>query len=402
MAEWQTLSNRIDSVAPSATLAVDSKAKAMKAQGIDVISFGAGEPDFPTPDFIARAASQACLDPRNHRYTPTAGLPELRQAIADKTERDSGYAVTPDQVVVTNGGKQAVYETFQILLNPGDQVIIPAPYWTSYPEMVTLAGGEPVPVLSGADQSYLPSLDALEAARTERTKAIIVNTPSNPTGVVWDDDLVRAIGQWALEHRIWVVSDEIYEHLTYDGAHTPYPGALVPELRDQLIVLNGVAKTYAMTGWRVGWMVAPTAVSKAAGKLQGHMTSNVANVSQQAALAAIQGPMDAVETMGRAFALRRKSIMVALNQVPGVECPEPKGAFYAFPDVTGLLNRPLGPHGTTSRTSSDLAAAILEETHVAAVPGEAFGAPGHLRFSYALSDQDLAEGMRRFQAWIGA
>ena len=402
MAEWQTLSNRIDSVAPSATLAVDSKAKAMKAQGIDVISFGAGEPDFPTPDFIARAASQACLDPRNHRYTPTAGLPELRQAIADKTERDSGYAVTPDQVVVTNGGKQAVYETFQILLNPGDQVIIPAPYWTSYPEMVTLAGGEPVPVLSGADQGYLPSLDALEAARTERTKAIIINTPSNPTGVVWDDDLVRAIGQWALEHHIWVVSDEIYEHLTYDGAHTPYPGALVPELRDQLIVLNGVAKTYAMTGWRVGWMVAPAAVSKAAGKLQGHMTSNVANVSQRAALAAIQGPMDAVETMGRAFALRRKSIMVALNQVPGVECPEPKGAFYAFPDVTGLLNRPLGPHGTTSRTSSDLAAAILEETHVAAVPGEAFGAPGHLRFSYALSDQDLAEGMRRFQAWVGA
>ena len=402
MAEWQTLSNRIDSVAPSATLAVDSKAKAMKAQGIDVISFGAGEPDFPTPDFIARAASQACLDPRNHRYTPTAGLPELRQAIADKTERDSGYAVTPDQVVVANGGKQAVYETFQILLNPGDQVIIPAPYWTSYPEMVTLAGGEPVPVLSGADQGYLPSLDALEAARTERTKAIIINTPSNPTGVVWDDDLVRAIGQWALEHHIWVVSDEIYEHLTYDGAHTPYPGALVPELRDQLIVLNGVAKTYAMTGWRVGWMVAPAAVSKAAGKLQGHMTSNVANVSQRAALAAIQGPMDAVETMGRAFALRRKSIMVALNQVPGVECPEPKGAFYAFPDVTGLLNRPLGPHGTISRTSSALAAAILEETHVAAVPGEAFGAPGHLRFSYALSDQDLAEGMRRFQAWIGA
>ena len=402
MAEWQTLSNRIDSVAPSATLAVDSKAKAMKAQGIDVISFGAGEPDFPTPDFVARAASQACLDPRNHRYTPTAGLPELRQAIADKTERDSGYAVTPDQVVVTNGGKQAVYETFQILLNPGDQVIIPAPYWTSYPEMVTLAGGEPVPVLSGADQGYLPSLDALEAARTERTKAIIVNTPSNPTGVVWDDDLVGAIGQWALEHHIWVVSDEIYEHLTYDGAHTPYPGALVPELRDQLIVLNGVAKTYAMTGWRVGWMVAPAAVSKAAGKLQGHMTSNVANVSQRAALAAIQGPMDVVETMGRAFALRRKSIMIALNQVPGVECPEPKGAFYAFPDVTGLLNRPLGPHGTISRTSSDLAAAILEETHVAAVPGEAFGAPGHLRFSYALSDQDLAEGMRRFQAWVGA
>lgn len=401
MAEWQTLSRRIDSVAPSATLTVDSKAKAMKAQGVDVISFGAGEPDFPTPDFIARAASQACLDPRNHRYTPTAGLPELRQAIADKTRRDSGYAVEPEQVVVTNGGKQAVYETFQILLDPGDQVIIPAPYWTSYPEVVTLAGGEPVPVFSGSDKGYLPSLDALEAARTERTKAIIINTPSNPTGVVWDDDLVRAIGRWAIEHHIWVVSDEIYEHLTYDGAHTPYPGALLPELRDQLIVLNGVAKTYAMTGWRVGWMVAPAPVAQAAGKLQGHMTSNVADVSQRAALTAIQAPLDEVRAMGRAFGLRRQAIMAALSQVPGVHCPEPKGAFYAFPDVTGLLNRPVGPRGTISRTSSDLAAAVLEEIHVAAVPGEAFGAPGHLRFSYALSDADLAEGMRRFQVWVG-
>ena len=401
MAEWQTLSRRIDSVAPSATLTVDSKAKAMKAQGVDVISFGAGEPDFPTPDFIARAASQACLDPRNHRYTPTAGLPELRQAIADKTRRDSGYAVEPEQVVVTNGGKQAVYETFQILLDPGDQVIIPAPYWTSYPEVVTLAGGEPVPVFSGSDKGYLPSLDALEAARTERTKAIIINTPSNPTGVVWDDDLVRAIGRWAMEHHIWVVSDEIYEHLTYDGAHTPYPGALLPELRDQLIVLNGVAKTYAMTGWRVGWMVAPAPVAQAAGKLQGHMTSNVADVSQRAALTAIQAPLDEVRAMGRAFGLRRQAIMAALSQVPGVHCPEPKGAFYAFPDVTGLLNRPVGPRGTISRTSSDLAAAVLEEIHVAAVPGEAFGAPGHLRFSYALSDADLAEGMRRFQVWVG-
>ena len=402
MAQWQTLSRRIDAVAPSATLAVDSKAKAMKAQGMNVISFGAGEPNFPTPDHIVQAAARACLDPRNHRYTPTAGLPQLKQAIADKTLRDSGYRIDPDQVVVTNGGKQAVYETFQILLNPGDEVIIPAPYWTSYPQMVLLAGGHPVPVLSGADQGYIPSLEQLEAARTERTRAIILNLPANPTGAIWDAGLVAAVDRWAMEHQIWVISDEIYEHLTYQGAHTPYPGTLVPQVRDQLIVVNGVAKTYAMTGWRVGWLVAPLPVAQAAAKLQGHMTSNVANVSQRAALAAIQGPMDAVETMGRAFALRRKSIMVALNQVPGVECPEPKGAFYAFPDVTGLLNRPLGPHGTISRTSSDLAAAILEETHVAAVPGEAFGAPGHLRFSYALSDQDLAEGMRRFQAWIGA
>lgn len=400
MADWQTLSGRINSVDPSATLAVDTKAKAMKAQGVDVIGFGAGEPDFPTPDFIAQAASRACLDPRNHRYTPTAGLPELRQAIADKTRRDSGYEVDPDQVVVTNGGKQAVYETFQVLLNPGDQVIIPTPYWTSYPAMVTLAGAQPVPVLSGADQGYMPSLDALEEARTDQTKAIIINTPSNPTGVVWGDELVRAINQWALDHHIWVISDEIYEHLTYEGAHTPYPGKLTPDIRGQLVVLNGVAKTFAMTGWRVGWMVAPVQVAQAASKLQGHISSNVADVCQRAALAALEGPWDQMEAMRQAFDIRRKTILTELNAIPGMTCPEPRGAFYAFPDVGGLLGRPIGPKGTVCQTSSDLAEAILEEIHVAAVPGEAFGAPGHLRFSYALADKDLAEGMHRIQEWV--
>lgn len=399
MADWQTFSDRINNVAPSATLAVDSKAKAMKAAGVDVIGFGAGEPDFPTPADVVDAAVKACNDPRNYKYTPTAGLPELREAIAAKVLRDSGYEVTADQVVVTNGGKQAVYESFQILLNDGDEVIIPAPYWTSYPEAVKLAGGVPVEVFAGADVNFEPSLEALEAARTEHTKAIIVNSPNNPTGAVWKPETVEAIGRWAVEHHIWVISDEIYEHLNYDDAHTTYIGAAVPECRGQLLVLNGVAKTYAMPGWRVGWMVAPLEVAKAAAKLQGHMTSNVANISQRAALAAVAGPLDEVHEMRKAFDARRRAIVTALNDIEGVNCPTPTGAFYAFADITALLGKPLGPKGTVSDTSADFAAALLDEAHVAAVPGEAFGAPGYLRFSYALADEDLAEGMRRFKEW---
>lgn len=401
MADWQTLSDRINNVAPSATLAVDSKAKAMKAAGVDVIGFGAGEPNFPTPDYVVEAAAEACRDPRNHRYTPTPGLPKLREAIARKMLRDSGYEVTPEQVVVTNGGKQAVYEAFQILLNDGDEVIIPTPYWTSYPEAVKLAGGVPVEVFAGADRSFEPDIDAIEAARTERTRAIIVTSPSNPTGAVWSRETIEAIGRWAVEHHVWVVSDEIYEHLNYDGARTAYIGQVVPEVRDQLLVLNGVAKTYAMTGWRVGWLVAPEPVAKAAAKLQGHMTSNVANVSQRAAIAAVGGDLDAVYAMREAFDVRRKAIVAALNAIDGVHCPTPTGAFYAFADVSGLLNRPLGVNGSVATSSAELAAMLLDEAHVAAVPGEAFGAPGYLRFSYALADDQLAEGMRRFQAWVG-
>lgn len=401
MADWQTLSDRINNVAPSATLAVDSKAKAMKAAGVDVIGFGAGEPNFPTPDYVVEAAAEACRDPRNHRYTPTPGLPELREAIARKMLRDSGYEVTPEQVVVTNGGKQAVYEAFQILLNDGDEVIIPTPYWTSYPEAVKLAGGVQVEVFAGADRSFEPDIDAIEAARTERTRAIIVTSPSNPTGAVWSRETIEAIGRWAVEHHVWVVSDEIYEHLNYDGARTAYIGQVVPEVRDQLLVLNGVAKTYAMTGWRVGWLVAPEPVAKAAAKLQGHMTSNVANVSQRAAIAAVGGDLDAVYAMREAFDVRRKAIVAALNAIDGVHCPTPTGAFYAFADVSGLLNRPLGANGSVATSSAELAAMLLDEAHVAAVPGEAFGAPGYLRFSYALADDQLAEGMRRFQAWVG-
>lgn len=399
MAQWQTLSNRVRQVAPSATLAVDSKAKAMKASGIDVVGFGAGEPNFPTPAPIVAAAAEAVQDPKNYRYTPTPGLPELRQAIADKVKRDSGYEVTAEQVVVTNGGKQAVYEAFQLLLNDGDEVIIPTPYWTSYPEAVKLAGGVPVTVFAGADRAFEPDINAIEAARTERTKAIIVTSPNNPTGAVWSEETIKAIGEWALEHHIWVISDEIYEHLNYDDAKTSYIGAVVPEIRGQLLVLNGVAKTYAMPGWRVGWMVAPVEVAKAASKLQGHMTSNVANISQRAALAAVAGPLDAVYEMREAFNVRRNTIVSALNAIEGVHCPKPTGAFYAFADVTGLLNRPLGEKGTVCATSSELAAALLDEAHVAAVPGEAFGAPGYLRFSYAVADDQIEEGMRRFAEW---
>lgn len=400
MADWQTLSERINRVAPSATLAVDSKAKAMKAEGIDVIGFGAGEPNFPTPSAIVAAAAEAVQDPKNYRYTPTAGLPELRKAIADKTLRDSGYGVDPNQVIVTNGGKQAVYESFQILLNDGDEVIIPTPYWTSYPEAVKLAGGVPVEVFAGADRNFEPSLEDLEAARTERTKAIIVNTPNNPTGAVWNPETVKAIGEWAVEHHVWVISDEIYEHLNYDGAKTTYIGAAVPEVRDQLLVLNGVAKTYAMPGWRVGWMIAPLDVAKAASKLQGHMTSNVNNISQRAAIAAVSGSLDAVYEMREAFDKRRQTIVAALNDIEGVNCPTPTGAFYAFADVSALLNKPLGTSKTAYASTSELAAALLDEGHVAAVPGEAFGAPGYLRFSYALADDDLVEGMKRMKQWV--
>lgn len=402
MADWQRLSDRINHVAPSATLAVDSKAKAMKAAGIDVIGFGAGEPNFATPAPIVDAAAAAVRDPKNYRYTPTPGLPELREAIAKKTLRDSGYEVDPSQVIVTNGGKQAVYESFQILLDEGDEVIIPSPFWTSYPEAVKLAGGVPVEVFAGADRGFEPSIEAIEAARTERTKAIIVNTPNNPTGAVWKPETVKAIAEWAIEHHVWVISDEIYEHLNYDGAKTTYIGAAVPEVRDQLLVLNGVAKTYAMPGWRVGWMIAPPEVAKAASKLQGHMTSNVNNIAQRAAIQAVSGSLDAVYEMREAFDARRKAIVSALNDIEGVNCPTPTGAFYAFADITALLGKPLGPNGTVSNTSSEFAAALLDEAHVAAVPGEAFGAPGYLRFSYALADDQLAEGMRRMKAYVEA
>ncbi len=392
------ISRRIGSISESATLAVDAKAKALKAAGRPVIGFGAGEPDFPTPDYIVAAAQQACADPAMHRYTPAAGLPALREAIAAKTGRDSGYDVDAGQVLVTNGGKQALYNAFAALLNPGDEALLPAPYWTTYPESIRLAGGVPVVIPTSEDSGYRVSVAALDEALTANTKLLVFVSPSNPTGAVYSPTEVAAIGRWAADNGIWVVTDEIYEHLVYGSATFASMPVQVPELADTCVVINGVAKTYAMTGWRVGWMIGPQDVIKAAANLQSHATSNVANVSQKAALAAVTGDLSAVAQMREAFDRRRLKIVEMLNAIPGVSCPVPEGAFYAYPSVKGVLGRSI--RGQVPQTSADLAGIILDEVEVAVVPGEAFGTDGYLRLSYALSDDDLAEGVRRIAALL--
>ena len=387
------VSARLAAIAPSATLAVDAKAKALKAAGRPVIGFGAGEPDFPTPDYIVEAAVAAAKDPVNHKYSPAKGLPALREAIAAKTLRDSGYEVSPDDIIVTNGGKQAVYEAFAALVDPGDEVILPAPYWVTYPECVRLAGGIPVEVFAGAEQGYKVTVEQLEAVRTPRTKVLLVCSPSHPTGAVYTPDELTAIGQWALEHGIWVITDEIYEHLLYDGAQAAHIVQLVPELAEQTVVLNGVAKTYAMTGWRVGWLIGPSDVVKAATNLQSHLSSNVANVSQRAALAAVAGDLTAVERMREAFDRRRRLMVELLSGIEGLTVPTPQGAFYAYPSIEGLIGKTL--RGTVIDSSITLASTILDEADVALVPGEAFGRSGFLRLSYATSDDAIREGIGR-------
>ncbi len=397
--EKSRVSKRIGAIAESATLAVDAKAKALKAAGRPVIGFGAGEPDFATPDYIVQAAIAACNDPAMHRYTPAAGLPALREAIAVKTQRDSGYAIDASQVLVTNGGKQALYNAFATLLDPGDEVLLQAPYWTTYPESIQLAGGVPVVVMTDETSGYLATVEQLEAARTERTKVLVFVSPSNPTGAVYPPELVKAIGQWAVEHGIWVVTDEIYEHLIYGGAQFSSMPTLVPELANTCVIVNGVAKTYAMTGWRVGWMIGPNDIIKAATNLQSHATSNVANVSQVAAIAAVSGDLSAVDQMKVAFDRRRRLMVSMLNDIDGVSCPEPFGAFYAYPSVKELLGKDIA--GKSASTSQELSALLLDEVEVAVVPGEAFGTPGFLRLSYALSDEDLIEGVSRMAKYLG-
>ena len=394
----QRVSVRIGSISESATLAVDAKAKALKAAGRPVIGFGAGEPDFPTPDYIVQAAVAACSDPAMHRYTPAGGLPALKDAIVAKTARDSGYTIEANQVLVTNGGKQALYNAFAALLDPGDEVLLPAPYWTTYPESIKLAGGVPVIVDTDMASGYLASVDQLEAALTDATKALVFVSPSNPTGAVYPPEQVAEIGRWAAERGLWVITDEIYEHLVYGDAEFTSMPVLVPELADRCIVVNGVAKTYAMTGWRVGWMIAPADITKAATNLQSHATSNVANVSQRAAIAALNGSLDAVEEMKVAFDRRRRTIVSMLNAIPGLECPEPEGAFYAYPSAQGVLGKQI--RGRRPTTTTELAEIILDEAEVAVVPGEAFGTPGFLRLSYALSDADLEEGVNRIAALL--
>lgn len=399
MPELKRISTRIASIAESATLKVDAKAKALQAQGRPVVSYAAGEPDFQTPAHIVDAALAAVKDPKNYRYTPAAGLPELREAVAAKTKRDSGLAVDPSQVIITNGGKQAVYQAFATLLDPGDEVLVPTPYWTTYTEAIKLAGGVQVDVFAGADQNYLVTVDQLEAARTPRTKVLLFVSPSNPTGSVYSPEQTKAIGEWAESHGLWVIADEIYQNLTYDGVTAVSIVDAVPALADRTILVNGVAKTYAMTGWRLGWMVGPADAIKAAANLQSHLSSNVSNISQRAALAALTGPQDCVTEMLEAFDRRRKLIVGELNKIPGFLTPTPQGAFYVYPDVTALLGKTWG--GVTPATSLELADLILDQAEVAAVPGEAFGPSGYLRFSYALGDEPLLEGMHRLQKLFG-
>jgi aspartate/methionine/tyrosine aminotransferase len=380
-------------VAPSATLAIDAKAKQLQSQGVDVVGFGAGEPDFPTPAAIVEAAVAACSDPRNHRYTPTGGLPDLKEAIVSKTARDSGFEIAPKQVLVTNGGKHAIYNAFAALLDPGDEVLVPAPYWTTYPEAIRLAGGVPVEVPTGSASGFKVTVDQLEDAATDRTKVLLFVSPSNPTGAVYSRDQIAEIGRLAVERGWWVLSDEIYEHLVYEGHVQHSMPVVVPELADRCIVANGVAKTYAMTGWRVGWLIGPADVVEAATNLQSHATSNVNNVAQRAAVAALTGDLVAVGEMRAAFDRRRRTIFQMLSEIKGVSCIEPEGAFYAFPSFEGILGREL--RGARPATTLELAELVLEESRVAFVPGEAFGAPGYGRVSYALSDADLVRGIER-------
>jgi len=389
------ISKRIAAIAESATLAVDAKAKALKAAGRPVIGFGAGEPDFPTPSYIVDAAVSAAKVVANHRYTPTPGLPELREAIVRKTRRDSGYEITAEQVLVTNGGKQSVYQSFAAILDPGDEVLLPAPYWTSYPECIKLAGGVPIEVFADESQEYLVTVDQLERALTPKTKVLLFCSPSNPTGSVYSTEQVRAIAEWADSKGLCIITDEIYEHLLYDGATAPSIPVIHPGIADRTIILNGVAKTYAMTGWRVGWMIGPKDVIKAATNHQSHLSSNVANISQRAAIAALDGNLDAVREMLAAFDRRRKLIVTLLNEIPGVQCPMPKGAFYVYPSVKGLLGKEID--GARPTSSAELAALILEKVEVAVVPGEAFGPSGYLRLSYATSDEDIVEGVTRIK-----
>lgn len=395
-------SARLSAIAESATLAVDAKAKALKAKGENVIGFGAGEPDFPTPAHIVAAAEAACREPKYHKYTPAAGLPELREAIAAKTLRDSGFQTTANQVLVTSGGKHAVFTAFAALCDPGDEVICPAPYWTTYPEAISLSGGVPVVIDTTEETGFRVTVDQLEAARTPRTKVLLFVSPDNPSGAVYPPAEVEAIGRWAVEHGVWVVTDEIYEHLTYGPHRFVSMPTVVPDLAEQCLIVNGVAKTYAMTGWRVGWMIGPSDVMKAAINFQSHTTSNISNVSQVAALAAVSGDLSAVTMMREAFERRGKIMHRMLSAIPGVTCLEPQGAFYCYPNLSGLLGRPLGPRGTVSTTSMELADVILDQAKVAFVPGEAFGSAGFARFSFAMADDDMVEGIRRVAEFAGA
>ena len=393
------ISKRIAAIAESATLKVDAKAKALQAEGRPVISYAAGEPDFPTPAHIVEAAAKAVVDPKNHRYTPAVGLADLREAIAQKTLRDSGTQISANQVVVTNGGKQAVYQAFAVLLDAGDEVLLPTPYWTTYPEAIALAGGKSVEVFAGSEQGYKVTVEQLDKAKTARTKVLLMCSPSNPTGAVYSKEEIAAIGTWAHQNNLWVITDEIYQNLVYDGLKAYSITEVVPEMIDRTILVNGVAKSYAMTGWRLGWMAGPADAMKAAANLQSHLTSNVNNIAQKAALAALTGPQDEVQKMLQAFDRRRKLAVSELGKIDNWLAPMPQGAFYVYSDVRGLLGKSWA--GKQINTSLELCDLILEEVEVALVPGEAFGPSGYVRMSYALGDEPIVEGIKRLQKLFG-
>ena len=389
------ISQRVATLSESVTMAITAKANALRAAGRAVIGFAAGEPDFATPAHIVEAAIAACSDPRNHHYTPAIGLPELRDAVVASTAEHSGFVVERSNVVISNGGKGALFAALATLLDPGDEVLLPSPYWVTYPEAISLFGGVAKIIPTTVADGFRVSVEELEVAVTARTKALIFVSPSNPSGAVYPPDEVAAIGRWAAERGIWVITDEIYDHLLYgDARHVSMP-VVAQEVAERCIVINGTAKTFAMTGWRVGWAIAPTAVAAAMGRFQSHSMSNVGNVSQRAALAALTGPMGPVDEMRRVFDKRRQAMHRLLSEIPGLEVRESEGAFYAFPSVVGLLGRPLGGH--TASSSLELADLLLEEIEIAVVPGEAFGAPGYCRLSFALADEDLVEGLERWQ-----
>ncbi|MFC4049854.1 pyridoxal phosphate-dependent aminotransferase [Actinomadura syzygii] len=394
------LSERAGAIAGSATMAVSARAAELRAAGNRVVSFGAGEPDFPTPGHIVEAAQRACADPVNHRYTSSAGLAELRRAVAESVLADTGLAIDKTDVLVTNGAKQAVYLACMVLLNPGDEALVPSPYWTTYPEAVRLTGATPVPVRSDPARDYKVTPEALDAHLTPRTKVLLFGSPANPTGTVYTPEEIRAIGDWAAQRGIWVISDEIYQHLLYDGAVAASMPVAAPGVRDQCIVIGGVSKTYAMTGWRVGWLYGPAGAVKAAVNLQSHMSSNVSNVAQAAAMAALRAGRPGFEDVLASYDRRRHLMVDILQGIRGVDCPTPTGAFYCFPSVKRLLTRSILGHSFAS--TAELATFVLDRVSVALLPGEAFGAPGCLRLSYALDDQSLQTGLERLQRLLSS
>ena len=379
------VSQRLSRLPGSATLAISNRARELRAEGREVISFAAGEPDFATPEHIVAAATRAAHDPANHKYSSNQGLAPFREAIVEYTATYSDVQVDPSEIVVTNGAKQAIFQSFAALLDPGDEVLLPAPYWVTYPAGIELAGGVPVAVPTSAESEFKVTVEDLDAARTERTQALIFVSPSNPTGAVYSVSEALAIGEWAKEHAIWVIADEIYQRLFYSGDVAPSLVGLTPGF-ENWILINGVAKSYAMTGWRVGWMIGPGDVIAAAARHQSHATSNVANIPQIAAMAALTGNQDRVVEMREAFDQRRKLMYSLVSAIPSVTCVEPEGAFYVFPDFSGVLS-------DRYSTTADLAEAAIDQAGVALVPGESFGAPGFLRLSYALGEEEIQRGV---------